>query len=126
VTDQKPVLEPYVVRIHEKPNHDRNLAIELHPRAGKWSPFVVGVPLTEKDAVRPSILHGLADTPPNGGMLRMTSSGPSADGVWWLESAQNEATPTQSYYLFCDRTPTRILFGIRDSWPLYEVFLQKK
>lgn len=119
------VVEPYAIRVHEKPTPTQAFCIELRPRAGTWSPFLVGVLMGEKDAVRPSILRGPAGQPPAGGVLHMTSSGPSQDNAWWLEQAQDEATPTQSYYLFCDSVPSRIVFGVAGRGPQYDVTLQK-
>ncbi len=50
----------------------------------------------------------------------MTGSGPSDDGAWWIESAGNEATPTQSYFVFCDELPSTLVFGVRNSPVQYQ------
>jgi hypothetical protein len=119
----KDALEPYSIHIHEKPLPDRNFAIEVRPRAGTWSPFIVGVPMMEKDTIRPSILHGPANVPPTGGVLYMTTEGPSQG--YWVQTAHNEATPTQSYFLFCDVLPSRIIFGVDGRQPQFDVQIRK-
>ena len=113
---RKTAVAPFFMKIHEYPFFDRKFAIEIRPRAGTWSPFMGGVLSVEKDAVRPSIQRGPTNRPQEGGVLHMTSQGEdNRGGIWWICSAQDEATPTQSYYLFCDRLPSQIIFGELDS-----------
>lgn len=117
----RPLINPYLLSIHEKPSGDRNFAVELRPRGGTWSPFIVAIPFAEQVAVRPHILRGPSGRPPTAGVLHNTSRGPSLDGQWWFESAQDEATPTQSYFLFCDTLPSRVVFGVEGRGPQYDV-----
>ena len=35
----------------------------------------------------------------------------SEDEMWWVMSADNQATPIESYYLQCKRLPSEIRFG---------------
>jgi hypothetical protein len=108
----RPTVEPYELTIHE--DWTVSYGIELRPRAGTWSPFMVGVPASEKAAVNPKLVYGARGHQPGMTMLIGTGSGPSNDGNWWVIVAQNEATPTQSYYLLCDSLPSKIVFGVRE------------
>jgi hypothetical protein len=113
----KPNLEPYTVEI-SKTTDDRNV-IELRPRAGTWAPFICGIPLNEKDKLKPYILKGPKGNIPMGGMLSMTGEGESNDKKWWFMFAGDEATPTISYFLFCDDLPTQIVFGVNGGNPQF-------
>ena len=108
-------LAPYYAKVHQPTAPNGKYVIEVRPRAGTWSPFVAAIPLGEKDAVQPSIQHGPRDRIPKGGMLMMHRTGEGGDGSWWLLSAQNEATPTQSYFVFCKQLPSILVFGIEGS-----------
>lgn len=119
-------IAPYIVKIHERPHVSRNFAIELTPRAGSWSPFFVAIPATEQHAVNPGILPGPRNSIPNGGMLLGSGKELSEDGVWWIMYAQNEATPTQSYFLLCDELPSSVVFGVYNQRPQYKVYIQKQ
>lgn len=118
----RPTLEPYTIEIR-KTADDRN-AIELRPRAGTWAPFVCAVPLNEKDKLKPRILTGSKDNVPMSGVLTNTGEGESHDKKWWLMRAGNEATPTMSYFLFCDELPTQLAFGVDDEQPLFLIILK--
>ncbi len=116
----KQAMEPCQVRIHQKTGaNGSGYAIEIRPRAGTWSPFFAGVLSTEKDIVKPSIMHGPSNRLPMGGALYMTGNGPSDDGNWHIMYAQNEATPTQSYYLFVAEIPSQVAFGVHNGQPQY-------
>jgi len=115
---QAPNVTPYHIELHKlDPSYGRKFAVELRPRADSWSPCVVGIPLNEKKSVNPSILHGSSGLPPHNGMLFLSGEAESDDGEWWMMWAQNEATPKQSYYLFCDILPSRIGFGDKNKPP---------
>lgn len=117
-TITKPQIEPYSLTVHQL---GEQYAIEVRPRAGTWSPFIVGIPIDEKEDVSLSILHGAAKHIPSGGMLMNCGEGTSNDGRLWLAFAGNEATPTQSYFIFCKRLPSFLIFGVKDSSPQYQV-----
>jgi hypothetical protein len=113
-------VDPYQVRIHQaSAGAGRPYAIEVRPRAGTWSPFFAAIPITEKESLNPSIWHGPANRPGSGGMLTNTGECTSDDGQWWIMYAQNEATPTQSYFLFVNKLPTQIAFGVHNGQPQY-------
>lgn len=108
----QPVISPYHLKLHPQPaGADGKYVIEVRPRAGAWSPFVAAVPAAEGPAVRLRIMHGTAGRLPMGGILFNTGEGTSPDGQWAFVFAGNEATPTQSYYIYCDALPTKMLFG---------------
>lgn len=120
-------LEPYTLIIHEssKPSDDRR-AIEVRPRGGTWAPFFAAIPLNEKNQVSPRLRHGPAKRNPMEEkvlsiFLSNSRSGPSGDGRLWIESAGNEATPTQSYYILCKKLPSLLIFGVEGSSTQYQV-----
>ncbi len=115
-----PKLEPYVFI---KYNLDDHYAIEMRPRAGTWSPFIAGVPVNEKDRILPRLHYGASGRPPRGTFSTVLfgySEAVSSDGNWWLLSATNEATPTQSYYLLCKQLPSLLVFGVEGGSPQYQ------
>ncbi len=114
----KPQIEPYALAVHES---GEQYVIEVRPRAGTWSPFLAGIPIDEKEAVSPSLLRGSANRIPSSGVLMSYGEGPSNDGKLWIIFAGNEATPTQSYYIFCKTLPSFLVFGINGGQPQYRV-----
>lgn len=113
-----PAIQPYTIDIHKV---DSRFVIEVRPRAGTWSPFIAAIPNTEKERINPNILHGPRGRIPYGGMLSMSGSGISDGDTWYFHFAQNEATPTQSYFIFCNELPTRLVCGVMDGQPQYIV-----
>lgn len=105
----RPRVYPYHLRIHRQSKESRGDVIEVRPRGGSWSPFVVTVPLLEKDRGKPYIMHGAPGRPPTAGALVVLAEGTNAD--WAFCVAQNEATPTMSYYIFCSELPSKLQFG---------------
>lgn len=118
----RPILEPYTVE--QRNTLDGRIAIELRPRAGTWAPFICAIPLDEKDKVKPNILCGPKGNVPMGGVLTMTGEGESDDRKWWIMFAGNEATPTISYFMFCNELPSQILFGVNNSQPQFLITLK--
>lgn len=120
----KPQVEPYYLKIHKlgKQHGVKRYAIEVRPRAGTWSPFVAAIPLNEKDHVSPHILHGPAKRIPSTGMLYgPVGESESNNQRWWRVYAGNEATPTQSYYIFCKELPSILIFGVEGGAIQYQV-----
>ncbi len=122
----KPEVKPYALSIHDaraqlgKQALDRYI-IEVRPRAGTWAPFFAAVPLNEKDKVLPQLAHGVSKLIPMVTMLIGAGECTSDDGGWWIKFAANEATPTQSYYIFCRELPSILIFGVKDGAPQYRV-----
>ena len=107
----RPSVDPYILRIHYfETRHGPRIALELRPRLGAWSPFIAAIPADERENVQPSLYHGPAGTVARDSMLRR----PARHEVsgWFGMAADNEATPTQSYYLHCNQLPSRVLFGV--------------
>jgi len=115
-----PDLAPYYVKVHQSTAGGAPYVIEVRPRAGTWSPLVAGVPLGEKEAVKPSIQFGPRDRMPQGGILVGYKERESDDRRWWVLSAQNEATPTQSCFVFCQQLPSILVFGVDDGEPQFK------
>jgi hypothetical protein len=122
----KPEMKPYELTIHNL--SDGQYAIEVRPRAGTWVPFIMGIPVNEKDRVSPRLHYGASKRPPVGTfatvLLGPTGESVSSDGRLWLLFAANEATPTQSYYISCKELPTLLIFGVDGGQPQYQVSLQ--
>lgn len=118
----RPTIQPYFIKVYApqvQVNH--YWVIELRPRAGTWSPFFAAVPSDEKDDLKPSILCGPSGRLPQAGMMIGPDEVISTDGLWWMVFAQNEATPTQSYYVSCNKLPSKLLFGVLNGQPQYLV-----
>ena len=105
------VMEPYALTVHRA--SEGGYAVEVRPRAGTWSPFFAAIRLSEKDVLQPSILRGPRGLLPSGGVLLMYGDAVSSDGRWWVMFANDEATPTQSYFVFCNELPTKLGFGVK-------------
>jgi len=116
-------VEPYALTIHklDKQRDDKLYAIEVRPRGGTWAPFIACIPLNEKDHVSPTLGYGPAKRVPMTYILVATGEGTSDDGRWWVVYAGNEATPTQSYYIFCKKPPSLLIFGVKGGSPQYQV-----
>jgi hypothetical protein len=118
----RPQLEPFTIQVHrDRSAAGHRFAIEVRPRAGTWSPFFAAVPLSEKDRVQPRIMHGPRGQVPQGNELPDTGEAPSSNDAWWVMFAQNEATPTQSYYIPCKELPSRLAFGVNGGQPQFIV-----
>ena len=108
----QPVIQPYHVKLHHRSLvNEHPYAVEIRPRAGTWSPFFAAVPEVDKGRLRPFIAHGPANLPPEACCLYLPNESTSDDGQWFILSAQNEATVSQSYYLFTSEIPERFGFG---------------
>jgi hypothetical protein len=66
-------------------------------------------------------MHGPRGQVPQGGALPNTGEAPSSNDAWWVMFAQNEATPTQSYYIPCKELPSRLAFGVNGGQPQFIV-----
>jgi hypothetical protein len=120
-----PITEPYVLTLHKSVGGDN--VIEVRPRAGTWSPFIMAIPANEIEEDKVRIMHGPKSLVPNGGSLNNTLEGVCDQPAGWkFKQAGNEATPTQSYYLFCKKMPSEIIFGQATSEEKYKVTFHQK
>lgn len=121
----RPVVKPYYLKTHivENPNNPRRYIIEVRPRAGHWSPFVAAIPASEKTQINLSLLPAPSGRIPSGGSRIDMGETTTEDGLWWGRITQDSATPIQSYFLFCDVLPTKLMFGVfgPPGSPLYQV-----
>lgn len=85
--------------------------IEVRPRAGRWHPFVVAVPVAEKDAVKLNVAHGPSGQLPRACMMQHLGEFAPSSGEWVGSVFGNQATPTESFYIYCAKLPSRLLFG---------------
>lgn len=106
-------LEPYALTIHT--NWTSPFVVEVRPRVGTWSPFVAAVPLDEKEAVNPRFTYGPRGRQPGGAALFNVKEGNTDDNVWWVMGASNEASRSQSYFVYCDQLPSKLVFGVEGS-----------
>jgi hypothetical protein len=109
------------VLLHQYPvGITRNFVIQMRPLKVRWTPFFVGIPHEEKDQINPMLMHGPAGMIPALGMTFRYGKSVSDDGKWLTLYAPNAATPTLSYYLFCDQVPSRIVFGVHNGSPQHK------
>jgi len=106
--------------------NDKNFALEVRPRAGVWAPFIVGIPISEKDTVQPELRRGPRGRVPEGCVLQAGRPQPSKDVELWGMFAMDEATPTQSYFLICKELPSLLRFGVQGGPPQYEIPLGER
>lgn len=126
VNIRRPSTDPYVIQVHRfETRRGPRLAIELRPRVGSWSPFIAAIPSDERQSVAPSLFHGPPNRVATESMLRRSAQ--QEVSGWYGMAADNEATSGQSYYLHCDKLPSRILFGVNgDVSRQYTVVLAKE
>lgn len=112
ISTNRPVVLPYEYKIHRNPpGLIYAFVVEVRPRAGTWAPFLAGIPASEHTTVNPIIGRGPQGTIPTLIMTTGSRKGINPDGLWWLMTAQDEATPTLSYYIYCNALPSKLLFG---------------
>jgi hypothetical protein len=120
-----PGIHPYALTLHQWGAEERQQqALEIRPIAGSWGPFVAGVPLREKDLVRPRLVHGPRGPVPADRPYQADDGTPSDDGQWWLLKGAAPADRLNSYYLRHDRMPETILFGVDGGHATYAVRLR--
>ena len=117
-------VKEYQLTVHE--SQMGSYVIEVNPRVGTWSPFVMGIPAAEKMMLDSSIMYGPPGTVPLGGVIAGSRAELARGGKWWLMAAMKEATPSRSYYLFCRRLPSEIIFGVNGGKPQYKYRFNKK
>lgn len=117
----RPEVRPFHLQVHSNQAGVKPFAIEVRPRAGVWAPFIAAVPLAEKDNVAPSIMIGPRDVPTDSGMLTNCGEGPSSDNTLWFMHAGNQSTPTESYYIWCKKLPSKLIFGVNDRQPQFTI-----
>ncbi len=121
-SSSRPQIEAFTLQLYQDASRgDHRLTIEVRPRAGTWSPFFAAIPLSERGRVQPHIMHGPRGRVPKEAALAGASESPSIDETWWVMYAQNEATPTHSYFIRCSERPTRVAFGVRSGRPQFIV-----
>lgn len=116
---QKFNIHPYHVHVHKNLPGFKPFCIEVRPRSGVWAPFLAGIPNGEKDIVAPYIMIGHRDTPTANGILYNHYESTSSDGSMWIMVADQKATPTESYYIWCSKLPSLLLFGSDGREPQY-------
>jgi hypothetical protein len=123
----KTQVEPYVIKLHQRDlkRGYRRIVIEVRPRAGTWSPFIACIPAEEKSRVSPSLSFGPANRLGHSCILFNCGDRLSDDGKFWGMYASNEATPTQSYFIYCNELPSVLIFGVDGGPPQYRVAFQK-
>jgi hypothetical protein len=110
-------VEPYALSVSKLP--EGCYVVEVRPRGGTWSPFIAAIPIDERESIS-HIMHGPIKHIPVTGVLFGCGQKVSDDGKWFVLFAQNEATPTQSYYIFCRKLPSLLIFGT-DHGPQFQV-----
>jgi len=118
-----PQEDPYQLTIHKlgKRHGGKRYAIEVRPNGERWSPFIAAIPLNERDHVSPKLRYGPVNRIPSQTNRINAGESESKGGRWWVVYAGKEATPTQSYYIFCNRLPSLLIFGVDGGSPQYKV-----
>jgi len=118
-------LQPYVLKVHNVAGDSfGRFAIEVRPRAGTWSPFFAAVAANEKDSVKMRLAYGPRNQPPNVIVLHQCGEANGSDSSGQNLSGYHtadEASPTMSYYIFCDALPSLIAFGVMNGRPQFKV-----
>lgn len=120
---QRKQIQPFYICVHKNQHGPKPIAIEVRPRAGVWSPFFAAIPIVEKESVDPNIMIGPSDVPTNSGMLvnYINIKGELRDEKMWVMSAGNQATPTESYYIWCKSMPSMLVFGDNEHGHIFKV-----
>jgi hypothetical protein len=113
-------IEPYFIKVHKQGAPFAAFCIEVRPRAGAWSPFFVALPIAEKDSVAPVVFRGGAGHIATGA-IGFGGEEVTMNGALWTVWRQEEATPTQSYYVHCKALPSFLMFGQYNAQPQYTV-----
>jgi len=103
-------VQPYELRIHPPTETQKIFIIEVRPRVGVWSPFVAAVPCEEREIFL-SMATSARGIIPMAAITFGELSGVSSDSQHFFRQANNEATPTQSYFLDFTRLPSYLIFG---------------
>ena len=107
----KDEIDPFEVFLHNFSEVGRGYVIEMRPRAGTWAPFLCAIPFNEKEKVSPRIFRAARGKVPMAYAIMGVMEGVSDDNNWWFLSCQEEATPTMSYFLQCEKLPSEVIFG---------------
>jgi len=103
-------IEPYELRIYPPGETRRIFTVEVRPRVGVWAPFVVAIPTSEQEIFL-SMATSAKGIIPIASVTFGESSRISDDKQYFVRRANNEATPTQSYFLDFTRLPSVLIFG---------------
>ncbi len=103
-------IEPYELRIYPPGETNKIFIIEIRPRVGVWAPFIAAVPVDEQESFK-SMGTSARGVIPMACITFGECSGISDDKHYFFRSANNEATPTQSYFLDFTRLPSVLIFG---------------
>jgi TIR domain len=119
----RPEIPPYEVKIHEPAGGMLRYAIEFRPRAGVWYPVFVATPKSEKKKIKPSVMIGPRNHPPEQGVLMGVGTGtfqPNEDNrAYDATVIQMQVSPTQSIFIWCALLPSRVCFGDSNSVTKY-------
>lgn len=102
-------VEPYLVQEHKQ---GRSLVLEIRPRAGRWYPFIVLVPASDRDLLQ-SVVYGPFGMPPSASAVscndvdRANLNGKSYSGVRIMHAVDH----LNSAYIYFTSYPTEIIFG---------------
>ncbi|MBC6948534.1 hypothetical protein DWB58_11440 [candidate division KSB1 bacterium] len=121
--------QPFHLRIHEQ-SLDSKIAIEIRPGYGSWAPFYCAIPSNEVERTQLSVpitvVRGTKNRLPRSLNVSNFSMEPSSDGLWAVAWTDNEATPSQGYFVFFKSLPSKIAFGALENNSLqYVVDLTK-
>jgi hypothetical protein len=120
----RPAIAPYTVKVHPPDasgiRDGYKHVVELRPRAGVWSPFLVAIPAVEKDSVGFMVNLGAKDRLPGPPTMMLNFRHYEHD-TWFCETRNDEATPTRSLYVYCRALPSVLAFGVEGGSPQFQV-----
>jgi hypothetical protein len=90
---------------------DGKMVVEMHPRGGRWYPFVVLVPIGEKDKIV-AISYGPSGSPPDVSIV-LGMKPVEAEGKYAGLQIENPVDRQNSAYVTLSGQPSELVFGQR-------------
>lgn len=113
-------IQPYILSFYEAVPH---VVFECRPRAGRWTPCIIGVPKAEKDLLQSSIIGPNGRLPMGGGAMNVGDG--EFDG-FFIHVHFGEVTPSHSVFATLSAPPSELIFGSEEKiWRLSEESLQR-
>ena len=106
---------PYLLHATEESG---TLILELRPRAGRWHPFVILVPSSQRDRLL-NVGYGPSGHPPAVSLVLGTTD-VEAEGTYRGLQIENPVDPLNSAFVYFSSSPSEVAFGQRGQ-ELYRV-----
>lgn len=123
--DSIPYMQNYYYKYHSNHNYKDNFVIEVRPKQGSWYPFVVGIPISEKEKVGLNLIYGPANKPPRFHQTH-TIKTKSDDKNYHVIVSEQQADINHSFYILFKEKPSVLVFGPQHKTTKYKLDLSKK